>query len=177
MQVFPLPADARYQYAQRYGPATGHWGVDIMAPKGTPVLAVADGALQCTTDPKGGNVCYLTAKDGTRYYYAHLDSYEFPRSSRDRDVQAGDQIATVGNTGNAKGGPPHLHFQVSPRKGETVDPYPLLRTIDPHNLGTAPAPPVSSVTPDDQEVTKSPAQAAAGWGWLVVLWLLTRRRG
>lgn len=168
MKVFPLPADAKYRYAQRYGPTTGHWGVDLMADRGTPVLAVADGRVVSENDTKGGKVVYLSAQDGQRYYFAHLDVWtgEFPR-----DVRAGDQIGTVGNTGNAKGGPPHLHFQVSPSKGKTVDPYPLLKSIDPHNLGTAPLPD----TLDHQEITKPSVQAGGGWGWLLLLLLWSRR--
>jgi peptidoglycan LD-endopeptidase LytH len=91
--------------------ARAHEGVDIFAPRGTPVLAVADGWVQkARNTPTGGLVIWLT--DGTSaltYYYAHLDEIHVRAGAH---VRAGDVIGTVGNSGNARGASPHLHFAV-----------------------------------------------------------------
>lgn len=84
-------------------------GVDIMAPKGTAVVAVDDGIIMPApygVSSLGGNRVWLKTRDGY-YYYAHLANITVPAGTH---VQAGDIIGTVGNTGNAAGGPPHLHF-------------------------------------------------------------------
>ena len=69
----------------------------------------------------GGNQVKLFGDDGVAYYYTHLHS--FGKKGR---VVAGDVIGTVGNTGNAAGGPTHVHFEVHPGGGAAVNPYPLL---------------------------------------------------
>lgn len=101
-----------------------HKGTDIYAERGTPLLAVADGwATIADRSPAGGRGVAVTESDGTIYYYAHLDAYvgTFPRH-----VKAGEEIGKLGDSGNAAGGPPHLHFEVRPRGGEKVDPTPYL---------------------------------------------------
>ena len=95
----------------RDGGARSHKGVDIFASRGTPVVAVASGTITSVeTTGTGGRVVW--ERDDTRgllYYYAHLDEQ---RVEAGRRVNAGDIIGTVGNTGNASGGSPHLHFGV-----------------------------------------------------------------
>lgn len=103
-----------------------HMGVDIFAPRGTPIYAVEDGTVRASSNRLGGLVVYLTANDGDRYYYAHLD--EVVVSSGDR-VRAGDVIGANGDTGNARGTPPHLHWEVRPGGGDRVNPYPLARAL------------------------------------------------
>lgn len=133
LKRFPLPADAAYSYEQRF--SVDHRGTDIMAPLGTKVFAVESGKAWSASDNKGGIVVYLEAPattlfgDKHRYYYGHLWDAAIGREPR--DVAAGDLLGYVGNTGNAKGGPPHLHFQA--RLGSLViDPFDLLQAVDPH---------------------------------------------
>lgn len=105
----------------RDGGKRKHQEVDIFAPKGTPLLAVCDGYITNTGNTRlGGKVVWLASKDFKyNYYYAHLDSQMV---SRGKFVKKGDIIGTVGNTGNARTTPPHLHFGIYERGGAT-DPY------------------------------------------------------
>lgn len=103
-----------------------HLGVDIFAPRGTPIYAVEDGTVRASSNRLGGLVVYLTANDGDRYYYAHLDEVFVETGER---VRAGDVIGANGDTGNARGTPPHLHWEVRPGGGDRVNPYPLAREL------------------------------------------------
>ncbi|GAA3948319.1 peptidoglycan DD-metalloendopeptidase family protein [Allohahella marinimesophila] len=111
--------------APRDGGRRAHHGVDIFAPRGTAVLAVADGTVARTGDtPLGGlHVWQRSASQGHRYYYAHLDSISVAAGDR---LKAGDVIGTVGNTGNARLTPPHLHFGVYATFSGPVDPLPMI---------------------------------------------------
>ena len=93
----------------------------MIADRGTPVVAVRDGYAQFKTNGLGGRAIWLTADNGDKFYYAHLDSWE----GESRDVTAGDLIGYVGSSGNARG--PHLHFETLPG-GSVENPYP-------HTLG------------------------------------------
>ncbi|WP_412069348.1 M23 family metallopeptidase [Rubrivirga sp. IMCC43871] len=116
--------------ARRSGGRT-HRAIDIMAPRGTPVLAISDGEIvRIHTNRLGGKVVYLRSYGGDYdFYYAHLDSYA-PGLEVGQTVRQGDVLGTVGNTGNARSTPPHLHFQVLRRsgrgRGTPVNPYRLL---------------------------------------------------
>jgi murein DD-endopeptidase MepM/ murein hydrolase activator NlpD len=111
-----------------------HEATDIVAPRGTPVVAVDDGVIaRLFTSVPGGLTVYELSADGAwTYYYAHLDHY--PEGLREGAlVRAGDVLGYVGNTGNA-GPTAHLHFAILRRdaqsswwEGTAVDPYPLLR--------------------------------------------------
>ncbi|HYD48471.1 MAG TPA: M23 family metallopeptidase [Terriglobales bacterium] len=127
--VIPVKGVPRKALRSSFGaPRSGgrkHHGIDIMAKRGTAVLAAADGFVISTRPNRlGGTVVWILGSRGITYYYAHLDRIrEGVRAGR--FVLAGEVIGTVGDSGNAKGGPPHLHFgiyQNGPR-----DPYPLLR--------------------------------------------------
>ncbi|CAN5260870.1 hypothetical protein BH24PSE2_BH24PSE2_19040 [soil metagenome] len=107
----------------RDGGSRRHEGVDIFAPRGTPVLAVADGRATSRRSRLGGNTVWLRGR-GAAYYYAHLD--EVAVSAWER-VEAGDVLGYVGNTGNARMTAPHLHFGVYRRRHGAIDPLPLLR--------------------------------------------------
>lgn len=98
-----------------------HEGIDIFAPRGTPVVAAADGTTHRVGDNRlGGKVIFLRPKGkNLSLYYAHLDS-QLVRSG-DR-VSAGDTIGLVGNTGNARNTPPHLHFGIY-AMGGAINPY------------------------------------------------------
>ena len=111
-----------------------HQAVDIMAKKGTPVLAADDGfVLRVSRNDLGGKVIYLSdPKRRLVYYYAHLDTQRRGLREGDR-VRRGDRIGTVGYTGNATKDAPHLHFQVfrmgPPERwweGAVLDPLPNL---------------------------------------------------
>jgi len=99
-----------------------HHGVDVFAPRGTPVLAVSDGMVTRVGDQRlGGNVVWV--RDEAReinQYYAHLDTQLVEVGTR---VQAGDTLGTVGNSGNARTTAPHLHFGLYQRGEGPVDPW------------------------------------------------------
>jgi murein DD-endopeptidase MepM/ murein hydrolase activator NlpD len=126
--VFPVFGDA--SFSDDYGApraVTGwHHGNDIFATTGTPVLAVADGTLsRVGVNTLGGNRLWLTDEAGNEFYFAHLSAYA-PATVSGARVRAGQVIAFVGNTGQAITTPPHLHFEVHPGGGDSVNPYPYL---------------------------------------------------
>lgn len=103
-----------------------HEGTDIMAAMGAPAVAITDGRI--TYEGYGslsGNWLILTGDDGHEYMYMH-NTENLVSSGR---VRAGEQIATVGDTGNAAGTPPHVHFEYHPGGGGPVNPYPLLLKV------------------------------------------------
>jgi peptidoglycan hydrolase-like protein with peptidoglycan-binding domain len=115
------------------GPRGGgrvHLGVDIGAPSGTPVQAVATGrVIQIYRDRPGslsGNGLKIATADGTYFFYAHLASIA-PGIALGVPVSAGQTIGTMGKTGNAA--ITHLHFEVHPRGGAAVNPFPYVRAI------------------------------------------------
>lgn len=126
----PVVGVKPYQLANSWGdPRDGgrrrHKGIDIFAPKGTAVVAVADGIISYIGEqPKGGLCLWLTTENGTSFYYAHLDRWA-SGLYEGMEVRSGDLLGYVGNTGNAKTTPPHLHFAVNDND-EMVNPYPLL---------------------------------------------------
>ena len=107
--------------APRDGGARRHEGIDVFAPRGTPVLAGAAGRVSRVQEtPIGGRVVWLQTDAGS-LYYAHLDR---PLVAAGDRVGAGDTLGTVGNTGNAAATPPHLHFGIyAPR---AIDPEPFV---------------------------------------------------
>ena len=111
-----------------------HRALDILAPRGTPILSADSGRiLRISVSTLGGNTIYATDPLGRIvYYYAHLDAYQ-PGLTQGAAVARGDTLGFVGTTGNAPKDTPHLHFQVMrmPRDGkywdgEPINPYPLL---------------------------------------------------
>ncbi len=105
-----------------------HRGVDIFAPRGTPVLAAAEAWVTRVRETEvGGRVIWLRNKhNGDALYYAHLEQQDVEEG---QEVSPGDQIGRVGNTGNARTTPPHLHFGVYVRGSGARDPFPYLRQI------------------------------------------------
>ena len=111
-----------------------HHALDILAPRGTPVLAAVSGTIKkLLVSGAGGITIYeFDRAEQKCYYYAHLDRYaNFLHEGQ--VVEQGDVIGYVGTTGNAPANTPHLHFAImvlTPAKewwkGEPVDPYPLL---------------------------------------------------
>lgn len=109
----------------RDGGRRRHRGIDIFAPKGTAVVAVADGIISYIGEqPKGGQCLWLTTESGQSFFYAHLDRWA-AGLFEGMEVRSGDLLGYVGNTGNAKTTPPHLHFAVNDND-EMVNPYPIL---------------------------------------------------
>jgi murein DD-endopeptidase MepM/ murein hydrolase activator NlpD len=113
-------------------PGGWHHGEDIFAPLGTPILAVADGTLHTIGFiPIGGYRLWLRDRSGNEFYYAHLSAYS-PLAIEGNEVEAGDVIGFVGDTGDADGGAPHLHFEIHPAAmlglgyDGVVAPYPFL---------------------------------------------------
>lgn len=99
-----------------------HEGVDMVAERGTPVVAATDGDAEFKRSNLGGNAIWLTSDRGARFYYAHLDAW----AGDSRRVRAGEIIGYVGQTGNARGD--HLHFES--RAGDAaVNPYPLVAPV------------------------------------------------
>jgi peptidoglycan LD-endopeptidase LytH len=110
-----------------------HRALDILAPRGTPVLAADDGrVLRVRPNALGGNTVYATDPAGrVVYYYAHLDAYR-AGLAEGQTIARGDVLGTVGTTGNAPKDTPHLHFQVMSMPadgkywdGDAINPYPL----------------------------------------------------
>jgi murein DD-endopeptidase MepM/ murein hydrolase activator NlpD len=107
-------------------PARRHEGIDIFARKGTPVVATTEGIVFRRGENKlGGNVVWVLGPGGHHHYYAHLD--QFADVNRGERVQVGTVVGYVGNTGNARTTPPHLHYGVYADAG-AINPYPLLAT-------------------------------------------------
>ena len=126
---FPVQGEASYVHDwwfPRFGPAWRlHQGTDIFAPAGTPVRAPAAGTLTLTMNGLGGLSAYVTEVDGTYHYLAHLAGYA-PDVLSGQAVRLGQVVGYVGNSGNARTTPPHLHYEFHPRGGPAVDPKPHL---------------------------------------------------
>jgi murein DD-endopeptidase MepM/ murein hydrolase activator NlpD len=124
----------RDTFSQARSEGRQHDAIDIMAPRATPVLAAADGAIAKLFESRlGGTTLYQFDRSGRFiFYYAHLSGYA-DGISEGKTVRRGDLLAYVGDTGNAGPGNFHLHFGVSKLRtpwkwygGEAIDPYPLL---------------------------------------------------
>lgn len=121
-------------YSQPRGSERMHEALDILAPVGTPVYAVADGKIAklFNSKPGGLTIYQFDPSEKYSYYYAHLDHYA-SSLKEGQQVKRGDLIGYVGATGNADPAAPHLHFamfELGPEKnwwqGKPVNPYPLL---------------------------------------------------
>ena len=119
------PAALRDTWQAARPPNRRHEGIDIFAKRGTPVLSTTEGVvLSLGENALGGQVAWVLGPGGQRHYYAHLDRFA--------DVRKGDRIAAgailgfVGNTGNARTTPPHLHYGVYTSAG-AINPFPLLK--------------------------------------------------
>lgn len=136
--IVPVQGISSAQLSNTFEDARGsgrvHNAIDIMAPHGTPVLAVADGHVEKLFDSKqGGLTLYQFEPSGTYvYYYAHLEGYA-SGMVEGKPLRQGEVIGYVGSTGNADMASPHLHFAVSVLgpdkqwwKATPVNPYPLL---------------------------------------------------
>lgn len=131
--LFPVPGRGRRHIQSLFGASRSsgrreHQGIDIFAPRGTPVVAASDGFISSTSPNElGGNVVWLwdSARRHT-LYYAHLDRHAVSPGQR---VRKGDVVGFVGNTGNARPTAPHLHFGIYRRGRGAIDP--LYYVVDP----------------------------------------------
>ncbi len=141
-QALPVPVEGVRPRALRdtWGGARGegrrHEGIDIFARRGTPVLSSTEGIVaRVGTNRLGGLVVWVMGPGGQRHYYAHLDRYSDVEAGM--RIRAGRVLGYVGDSGNAKGTPPHLHYSVYDIGG-AINPYPLLRhaPVGPTAAGT-----------------------------------------
>lgn len=133
-QVIANPRGGAFQcpvsgsaYSDSYGPRGDgfHYGIDMMAPTGTPLVAVKAGTVSYVAMAgAGGNEAYLAADDGNVYYYAHQSQFV----GGPRRVAQGEVIGLVGSTGRSSA--PHLHFEIrlGGANGQRIDPYPTLQS-------------------------------------------------
>lgn len=149
--VFPIVGDTDYE--DNFGACRGtncsrsHEGIDILAEKMTPVVAVASGTVAVIRDERGGNCCMMAIDhdDGWRTWYVHLNNdtpgtddgmgWGFaPGIARGVRVEAGQVVGYVGDSGNAETTPPHLHFELIGPDGIEIDPYPHLLLAELHGV-------------------------------------------
>lgn len=105
-----------------------HEGIDIFAPRGTPIQATTQGIVsKVGEDALGGRVVMIVGPGGAAHYYAHLEGYA--DIAPNDWVNSGDIIGYVGDSGNAKGTPTHVHYGIY-INGSAVNPYPLLQKPD-----------------------------------------------
>jgi murein DD-endopeptidase MepM/ murein hydrolase activator NlpD len=113
--------------APRSGGRT-HKGTDIFAPMGQPEYAVFAGTVRVYTNRLGGKSIWLHTNMGVDFYYAHLSAWASGLKTGDHVTQR-QIVGYNGNSGNAYGGAPHLHFQMHPGGGSPVNPYPTLKRV------------------------------------------------
>lgn len=132
---FPLarPAGVTDTFGAARAGVPWHHGVDLFGPRGTAVLAVAEGVVfDVGWNPLGGHRLWLRDAAGNTFYYAHLDAYATGIRNGAR-VHAGQALGTLGSTGDAERTPPHLHFEVHPAAFDAIgydgaiDPTAILR--------------------------------------------------
>ena len=125
------PVNGPVSFTDTWGaPRSGgrsHQGVDMFAAMRTPAAAIVDGTLlRRDTSSLGGMSVYLKGNDGNEYFYTHLAGYSDVAPGQ--KVTAGETIGYVGDSGNAKGGPPHLHFEIR-SGGVPINPTPTARLV------------------------------------------------
>lgn len=113
--------------APRGGGTRRHQGNDIMAPMGTPIVAPLSGTIALLqSGGLGGLAIFETGVGNVEFYFAHESEIEVHQGQA---VKAGEEIGRVGDTGDAKGGPPHLHFEIHPGWGAAIDPHASLAAV------------------------------------------------
>ena len=126
----PCPVDGPVSFVDSWGDlrsgGRAHAGTDMMADYGTPVVAIVSGTVSFAEyDGSGGYMIMFDGDDGNQYWYVHNQENLVVVGQK---VEAGEQIATVGDTGNAAG-TPHVHFEFHPGGGAAVNPYSLVSSL------------------------------------------------
>jgi murein DD-endopeptidase MepM/ murein hydrolase activator NlpD len=127
----PVESVRKSQIPDSWGAARSegrsHQGVDIFAKRGTPVISATEGiVLSVGTNRLGGQIVRVLGPAGQVHYYAHLDEYGTYEPGD--AVRPGDVLGYVGNTGNARNTPSHLHYGVYDPQHGPVNPWPLLNS-------------------------------------------------
>ena len=133
---FVFPVAGKANFSDNFGaPRKGylHQGVDIPAKLGTPVVAAEAGSAVFMTGQNAGNYVVLKSKTGITYRYMHLSKF-----GSKGQVKAGAVIGYVGNTGNAAGSKPHLHFEMW-QGSLLLNPFLILKASSPIKMAAAPA--------------------------------------
>lgn len=116
-----------------------HEGTDIFAERGTSVVSATDGiVLRIGEYGIGGRHAWVLGPGGERHYYAHLDDWA-PGLHAWQRLRTGEALGTVGDTGNARTTPPHLHYGIYTSAG-AVNPHPRLRDPKPAHFNASPQP-------------------------------------
>ena len=170
LQHFPTAQPCGYEdswHAPRGTDANGkplyHEGVDVIAPMGTPILAVVDGTVtRMNNSTRGGNQLRIGLPDGTYFFHAHIRDYAAGLKVGDQ-VHAGQVVAYVGQTGDAMYSVPHLHFEVHPQGGAAVNPYPIVKEVDGCKAGSTgrPTGPTPTTTAPAKPGVTTPAVTTA----------------
>jgi murein DD-endopeptidase MepM/ murein hydrolase activator NlpD len=128
----PVPVDGvrigdlRDSYGDPRSGGRWHQGIDILAPRHTPVRSTTEGIVLRKARLKlGGITVTVVGPGGSRHYYAHLERWA--KVKEGKKVKPGDILGYVGNSGNARNSPTHLHYSVSLPSRQPVNPYPLLK--------------------------------------------------
>lgn len=131
-----FPVLGRYEYIDSWGAPRSqgsHEGTDIIAARNTPLVAVADGTVTRMSRSEsglGGIRLWLTDAVGNAFYYAHMQ-FIAAGIEEGSTVRSGQILGGVGDSGDARGGPTHVHFEIHPRGGSAVNPFPALVAVDP----------------------------------------------
>ena len=159
MAAFPVQGPCWYTdtWQAPRGGGRKHEGVDVIARSGLYLYAVTDGTLtRQSLDRPGslsGNAWWLTADDGTYFFYAHLAAFA-PGLQVGSRVKAGQVIGWVGRTGNASS--PHLHFEIHPFGGRAINPTASIRAVDACRVSTPLPQPDGATPPTMPPVTTAP---------------------
>ena len=130
--MFPVLGATANDFSDDWGAPradTGfHQGLDIFAATGTPILAITDGTVfRIGWNTLGGRRLWLSDGSGNLFYFAHLSGFS-PLAREGAAVKRGDVLGFVGNSGDAQGTPPHLHFEIHPGGLWAVPPFPYVLT-------------------------------------------------
>jgi len=134
LKVFPVVGD--YSYSNDFGAPRSqgsHQGNDIIGKIGMQLVSCVDGTISRLTRSEtglGGIWIWIVDGQGNEYYYAHMDTIS-PELRAGSRVTAGQTVGTMGMTGDARGTVPHLHFEIRPNGGGSINPFSDLRAVDP----------------------------------------------